>query len=289
LGASILLYGESTVDSAKDIRFRSSAVTTFWWDDSESIWTFIQPVNFDAAVTMDTTLGVTGNATFAAYMLFSHATDAAIYRSVNDAYMAVSGGAGTSAGGNVIFYGGTHGAAANDILFRSGSTQLLRWDDSDGRWEFGTAVTMASTLNVTGLITGLDLLLLDRDIYRDTDSDILRVSGGSSGTLGARLVLWGEDHATGAHDAAIYCSGVQKLAFDFSASLWTFADSVGISGALGVTGLLTTAATVAGGAKFHLPEGTVPDAPVNGNVWMTTAGLYYKAGGVVVGPLTGAP
>ena len=51
--------------------------------------------------------------------------------------------------------------------------------------------------------------------------------------------------------------------------------------------LLLTAATATGGAGFRLPHGTVPNAPVNGDLWTTTVGLYFRINGVTIGPVAG--
>ena len=50
-------------------------------------------------------------------------------------------------------------------------------------------------------------------------------------------------------------------------------------------GPLVTAPSTADAANFVMPEGIAPNVPANGNLWMTTSGLYYKAGNNVVGPL----
>lgn len=50
------------------------------------------------------------------------------------------------------------------------------------------------------------------------------------------------------------------------------------------TGLMLTAASVAGSAGFRLPHGTAPTTPVNGDVWTTTAGVFARINGATVGP-----
>ena len=57
-----------------------------------------------------------------------------------------------------------------------------------------------------------------------------------------------------------------------------------LDGPVTVTGLLTTAASAAGGAGFNLPPGTAPTAPNNGDCWTTTLGLYCRINGATVGP-----
>jgi hypothetical protein len=38
-------------------------------------------------------------------------------------------------------------------------------------------------------------------------------------------------------------------------------------------------------ASLNLPQGTAPTSPANGDVWLTTAGMYVRANGATVGPL----
>lgn len=44
-------------------------------------------------------------------------------------------------------------------------------------------------------------------------------------------------------------------------------------------------ASTTAAASLNIPQGTAPSSPANGDVWMTTAGLFYRANGVTVGPL----
>lgn len=52
-----------------------------------------------------------------------------------------------------------------------------------------------------------------------------------------------------------------------------------------LTGKLSTLATSANSAGFNIPPGIVPNAPQNGDVWETSAGLFTYVQGNVVGPL----
>lgn len=61
--------------------------------------------------------------------------------------------------------------------------------------------------------------------------------------------------------------------------------AVALSGALSVTGKVTTAASSSGDAGLSLPHGTAPSSPTNGDVWTTTAGIYVRVNGSTVGPL----
>lgn len=51
-------------------------------------------------------------------------------------------------------------------------------------------------------------------------------------------------------------------------------------------GLLQTTASASGSSGLNLPHGAAPSAPVNGDVWTTTAGLFVRVNGSTVGPLS---
>ena len=51
-----------------------------------------------------------------------------------------------------------------------------------------------------------------------------------------------------------------------------------------LTGKLNTLLSGTGGAGFNLPPGAAPTSPVNGDVWMTSAGLFGQVAGSTVGP-----
>ena len=50
------------------------------------------------------------------------------------------------------------------------------------------------------------------------------------------------------------------------------------------TGTVITPASVAGGSGLNVPHGSAPTAPVNGDLWTTTAGLFGRINGATVGP-----
>lgn len=55
-------------------------------------------------------------------------------------------------------------------------------------------------------------------------------------------------------------------------------------------GRLTTPAPTGSLAGFNIGPGSTPSSPTNGDVWMTTAGLFYRYNGLTVGPIgPGAP
>jgi hypothetical protein len=49
---------------------------------------------------------------------------------------------------------------------------------------------------------------------------------------------------------------------------------------ISATGTVTTSASAAAAAGFNVPHGAAPTAPVNGDVWSTTLGLFIRVNGV---------
>jgi len=54
------------------------------------------------------------------------------------------------------------------------------------------------------------------------------------------------------------------------------------------TGVPVFPASVVGGASARIPHGVAPTAPVDGDIWTETSGIYVRINGVTVGPLAAA-
>lgn len=52
------------------------------------------------------------------------------------------------------------------------------------------------------------------------------------------------------------------------------------------TGEVFLPVSTLGNAALNYPQGTPPSSPQNGDIWMTNGGLFYRANGATVGPLT---
>jgi len=71
-------------------------------------------------------------------------------------------------------------------------------------------------------------------------------------------------------------------------------NAMNLNGAQQVSGVKTFTAEpimpvpAAGGASIRLPHGVAPSAPVDGDLWTTSAGMYVRVSGGTVGPI-GAP
>lgn len=53
-----------------------------------------------------------------------------------------------------------------------------------------------------------------------------------------------------------------------------------------MTGRLVTVASTTSAAGFNIPQGGVPSAPFNGDVWTTSSGMFVRINGVTVGPVS---
>lgn len=54
-----------------------------------------------------------------------------------------------------------------------------------------------------------------------------------------------------------------------------------------MTGELVTSPSTTSNAGFNVPAGVAPSAPVNGDVWTTTTGMFVRINGTTIGPLSG--
>jgi hypothetical protein len=52
------------------------------------------------------------------------------------------------------------------------------------------------------------------------------------------------------------------------------------------TGEVVTAPSTASNAGLNIPPGTAPTSPVNGDIWSTANGFYYRVNGTTVGPIS---
>jgi len=105
-----------------------------------------------------------------------------------------------------------------------------------------------------------------------TAGSVVRTGTGSSSNAAYSTVA---DFDTGIYfpgldSLAITCGGVDKLVLTVTTLTST------------VIGIFP--ATVVGAASIRLPHGTAPSAPVNGDLWSTTAGFFGRVNGVTVGP-----
>jgi len=174
-------------------------------------------------------------------------------------YIALSSGGST---GNFFnFYTGGAVNGAGNITAAAVGLEITPW-------------LFASTGDITGEIHGVRV----QNIGRVAASNVygLRVfdlSTSATGlTAGLRMNL-----VAGVSKFNIYLDGTAP---SYSLSEW----GIGILPSAS-TNLIVAASTTAK-SSMRIPHGVAPSAPVNGDVWTTTAGLFVRINGATVGPLT---
>lgn len=110
----------------------------------------------------------------------------------------------------------------------------------------------------------------------------LKIQQGSGSSASRTLSLF----TTGDAQIAFQITGVGKLQWgDRTAALDTNLYRNGVNtlktdGLLQVGALLQTVASASGSAGLNLPHGAAPSAPVDGDIWTTTAGVFARVNGV---------
>ncbi|MFA7265134.1 MAG: hypothetical protein WC054_02380 [Candidatus Nanopelagicales bacterium] len=79
--------------------------------------------------------------------------------------------------------------------------------------------------------------------------------------------------------------GVQIRTSDVTIPKRIISSAAGAS-ALTMSGQIVAAAATAAVSALRVPHGTAPSAPVDGDIWTTTAGLFVRINGATVGPLS---
>ena len=116
-----------------------------------------------------------------------------------------------------------------------------------------------------------------------TDTEVLSVWDGVAWediSAGGGGVPGGADTQVQFNDAGAF-AGESTLTYNKTTNTLTVEK-------LTATGLVTTVASATGSAGLVIPHGAAPTAPVNGDMWTTSAGLFVRINGVTVGPLAGA-
>lgn len=110
------------------------------------------------------------------------------------------------------------------------------WFDDDGGAQFkifaggaanfqSNSVSMGALTATTGGFSGN--ITAQADIFRGASNSNLDISGGSDGSTGARISLYGESHSSNALDFLFYTTGTVRLTWDNSASTWYFGSYAG--------------------------------------------------------------
>lgn len=176
------------------------------------------------------------------------ATNYAFLQSFNSTPLAIN------PGGNVVLFGKETNSA-------NGFIQLADHTSTAGGIGFGADISLsrsaASQLDFTVSSGAPTLRFMNGAVYR-----------GYVGSNGSTTVLNSQSG-----DIQLQANSGLSLLIDTNQNA-TF------------SGAVITMASVAAKAGLRLPHGAAPTAPVNGDVWTTTAGLFVRINGATVGPLT---
>lgn len=184
-----------------------------------------------------------------------------------------------------------------------------------GSSSFGVAVNGAAVLNIAsgglGVIDGLEATPslrfsshLTTGIFYSSSNELgvsvggtakvlistaalkpqVPIASGAGGGAGAPDYQFFNDtntglYAIGADNIGVACGGANAL--DIAAT------GIGVGGqASSASTAVATPASTTAISSVRLPPGVAPSAPVNGDMWTTTAGLFVRINGVTVGPLS---
>lgn len=177
-----------------------------------------------------------------------------------------------STGNSVLFFGDEASEAIGQIAYRHPTNDFIFYINGGtrGTWT-STELTLSSSLTVTGLTTLNGDLLANNDIYRGSAVDRLVVSGGSTDSLGSRIILWGETHATNASDFGVYASGDAKLFYDHSAGSWAVTGSLSVSGVAFFSLTSVFSGTISASAGINLTASP--------NIWGASDAYLSLSGG----------
>lgn len=202
-------------------------------------------------------------------------TGGATIDSISLATRTISGASIAVAGASLIL-SGTHTSAFSetDNLVRFSGTMT---GDSGGAYTM-TAFRMAPTFDF-GAASGTSRVL-------NLDATLTNVLGSDGITF---LYIDNVSHAGASTTQGIYIGNMAGAGANYA--IYTnsghlrFGDVVGVGGATpSATTALATPAGTTGISSLRVPHGVAPTAPVNGDLWSTTAGFYGRVNGATVGP-----
>lgn len=137
----------------------------------------------------------------------------------------------------------------------------------------GATVTTFSPIHITNpTVSGTVTTLAGLDIENLT-------SGGTNYSIrtGTAQCLFG---------GALQVNGVTTVVDNLKVGSPVKFEVTASTGQVTASGLVQTTASTTSTAGLNLPHGAAPTAPVNGDLWTTTAGLFVRINGVTVGPLS---
>lgn len=111
-------------------------------------------------------------------------------------------------------------------------------------------------------------------LWTGSNTGRLTLNGGNSGFNGANITMYGNAHATNANDLAFGAAADSIMRYDDSANLFLHDTPVQFNGDPSVAPINIT------------PDAGAPTTPNDGDIWVTSAGLFVRINGATVGPLS---
>lgn len=221
----------------------------------------------------------------------------------------ISGGTGTTNGGNIQLLGGSHATVAGDVRLRSGSNIFLEWDESAGTFVISTGTGAKTTFltidtsnaTFTGNIALTPATTVDPTINLTPDgttenpsikwntstinrADLIMVQSNQQFKFRVRTddgVYLRQQMVFNSGGDVIFQTGGVNATSDAVEALRIKADL-----SSDFAGQINAPASTTAIPSMRLPHGAAPTTPTDGDMWTTTAGLYVRINGATVGPLS---
>ena len=175
-------------------------------------------------------------------------------------------------------------AAATGIAFSDGTVTGWAADFGATRHNFGTSSNHSSNWYSNNTQRVVLAAAGNVTINAPSSGVALTVNGSTQVDTGAVIWTIAEDGSgayldlSGSNNFRIYTGSAERIRVGNTGIVTINAPSSD-------TALILPAAAT-GYSSMRLPHGAAPSAPVNGDMWTTTAGLFVRINGATVGPLT---
>lgn len=190
---------------------------------------------------------------------------------------AINGTSGTVTTARALFGGVsvTNAMGVTSVAVNEANVSISGTGNITGtvRWFYANSGAFTSTGNITGAIRGFEV------------ADIGRAGATTVAGIHIGALTKGSGDCYGVRSLVAAASGKWNFYAEGTAANF-FQGETGIGIAASTSCILTLAASTTSISSLRITQGSAPSSPVNGDIWMTSAGLFYRANGATVGPLS---